>query len=49
MRLECANRDEKTGVILREGGDDHDLVFWTSKAAFQMGTFGVDNTEDICL
>jgi len=21
MRLECANRDEKTGVILREGGD----------------------------
>ncbi len=26
MRLECANRDEKTGVLLREGGDDHALV-----------------------
>jgi hypothetical protein len=26
MRLECANRDEKTGVILREGGDDHKLT-----------------------
>jgi hypothetical protein len=26
MRLECANRDEKTGVILREGGDDHRLT-----------------------
>lgn len=25
MRLECANRDEKTGVILREGGDQHSL------------------------
>jgi hypothetical protein len=25
MRLECANRDEKTGVILREGGDQHAL------------------------
>ncbi len=25
MRLECANRDEKTGVILREGGDQHTL------------------------
>jgi hypothetical protein len=25
MRLECANRDEKTGVILREGGDQHQL------------------------
>jgi hypothetical protein len=25
MRLECANRDEKTGVILREGGDHHAL------------------------
>ncbi len=26
MRLECANRDEKTGVILREGGDQHALT-----------------------
>ncbi len=26
MRLECANRDEKTGVILREGGDHHALT-----------------------
>jgi hypothetical protein len=26
MRLECANRDEKTGVLLREGGDDHALT-----------------------
>lgn len=26
MRLECTNRDEKTGVVLREGGDDHDLT-----------------------
>jgi len=25
MRLECANRDEKTGVLLREGGDAHAL------------------------
>lgn len=25
MRLECTNRDEKTGVILREGGDQHAL------------------------
>jgi len=25
MSLECANRDEKTGVILREGGDQHQL------------------------
>lgn len=25
MRLECTNRDEKTGVILREGGDAHAL------------------------
>jgi hypothetical protein len=25
MRLECANRDEKTGVILRVGGDRHAL------------------------
>ncbi len=25
MRLECTNRDEKTGAILREGGDDHKL------------------------
>jgi hypothetical protein len=25
MRLECANRDEKTGVILRAGGDQHAL------------------------
>jgi hypothetical protein len=25
MRIECANRDEKTGVILREGGDQHGL------------------------
>lgn len=24
-RIECGNRDEKTGVILREGGDDHQL------------------------
>jgi len=23
MRLECTNRDEKTGVLLREGGDQH--------------------------
>lgn len=26
MRLECANRDEKTGVILRESGDKHALI-----------------------
>ncbi|HLE04702.1 MAG TPA: hypothetical protein VI729_08875 [Anaerolineales bacterium] len=26
MRLELANRDEKTGVILREGGDQHALM-----------------------
>lgn len=26
MRLECTNRDTKTGVILREGGDDHELT-----------------------
>lgn len=26
MRLECANRDEKTGVTLREGGDQHALT-----------------------
>ena len=25
MRIECGNRDEKTGVILREGGDAHAL------------------------
>jgi hypothetical protein len=25
MRIECANRDEKTGVVLREGGDQHGL------------------------
>ncbi|MGE5601799.1 MAG: hypothetical protein ACM30E_02035, partial [Nitrososphaerales archaeon] len=25
MRIEAGNRDEKTGVILREGGDDHQL------------------------
>lgn len=25
MRLECANRDEKTGVLLRESGDKHAL------------------------
>lgn len=25
MRLECTNRDEKTGAILREGGDAHQL------------------------
>jgi hypothetical protein len=25
MRLECANRDEKTGVILTKGGDQHAL------------------------
>ncbi len=25
MRLECANRDEKTGVLLRESGDNHAL------------------------
>lgn len=25
MRLECANRDEKTGVLLRESGDAHAL------------------------
>lgn len=25
MRLECTNRDEKTGVLLREGGDKHAL------------------------
>lgn len=25
MRLECSNRDEKTGVILRAGGDNHAL------------------------
>ncbi|HZS01214.1 MAG TPA: transposase [Chloroflexota bacterium] len=26
MRIECGNRDEKTGAILREGGDDHRLT-----------------------
>ncbi len=26
MRLECANRDEKTGVILTKGGDQHALT-----------------------
>lgn len=26
MRLECANRDEKTGVILRESGDKHAIT-----------------------
>lgn len=26
MRIECGNRDEKTGVILREGGDEHRLL-----------------------
>ena len=26
MRIEAANRDEKTGVILREGGDDHQMT-----------------------
>lgn len=26
MRIECGNRDEKSGVILREGGDRHRLV-----------------------
>jgi hypothetical protein len=26
MRLECSNRDEKTGVILRESGDQHALT-----------------------
>ncbi|RPJ39165.1 MAG: hypothetical protein EHM35_02995 [Planctomycetaceae bacterium] len=26
MRLECANRDEKTGAILRESGDQHALT-----------------------
>jgi len=25
MRIECGNRDEKTGVVLREGGDQHRL------------------------
>jgi hypothetical protein len=25
MRLECTNRDEKTGAILRQGGDKHAL------------------------
>lgn len=25
MRTECTHRDEKTGVLLREGGDDHAL------------------------
>ena len=25
MRIECGNRDEKTGVLLREGGDAHAL------------------------
>lgn len=25
MRIECGNRDEKTGVVLREGGDQHGL------------------------
>lgn len=25
MRIECGNRDTKTGVLLREGGDDHAL------------------------
>jgi hypothetical protein len=26
MRLECTNRDEKTGVLLREGGDEHAII-----------------------
>jgi hypothetical protein len=26
MRIECANRDEKSGVILREGSDQHRLT-----------------------
>lgn len=26
MRIEAGNRDEKSGVILREGGDDHQLT-----------------------
>jgi len=26
MRIEASNRDDKTGVILREGGDDHQLT-----------------------
>jgi hypothetical protein len=26
MRIECGNRDEKTGVLLREGGDAHTLT-----------------------
>jgi hypothetical protein len=26
MRIEAGNRDDKTGVILREGGDDHQLT-----------------------
>lgn len=26
MRIECANRDEKSGVILRESGDQHQLT-----------------------
>jgi hypothetical protein len=26
MRIECGNRDEKTGVLLREGGDAHALT-----------------------
>jgi len=26
MRIECANRDEKTGVLLRQGGDAHGLT-----------------------
>ncbi len=25
MRIEAGNRDDKTGVILREGGDQHQL------------------------
>ncbi len=25
MRIECSNRDEKTGVLLRQGGDAHSL------------------------
>jgi hypothetical protein len=26
MRIEAGNRDDKTGVVLREGGDDHQLT-----------------------
>jgi hypothetical protein len=26
MRIECANRDEKSGVVMREGGDKHRLT-----------------------